>query len=68
MRRIQIKSKGICLNAELNDTPTADQIFNQLPIEGRVNTWGEEIYFTIPIVAEQDTDARERVSVGELGY
>jgi hypothetical protein len=37
-------------------------------MEGRANVWGDEIYFEIPVVAEQAPDARAEVEVGELGY
>jgi hypothetical protein len=56
------------MEAELNDSRTAQQIGEALPIEGRANTWGDEIYFEIPVVADQAPDARAQVEVGELGY
>jgi hypothetical protein len=68
MHRIQITAGSISLPAELNDTPTARQVWDALPIEGRANTWGDEIYFEIPVVARQAADARADVAVGELGY
>ena len=54
--------------AELNDAPTARQIWEALPIEGTARTWGDEIYFEIPVMADQEADARAEVEVGELGY
>ena len=68
MKPITISTEGISLPAELNDSPTAQRIWEALPIEGRANTWGDEIYFEIPVVAEQEPDARAEVEVGELGY
>jgi len=68
MNRIVISSGAISLEAELNDSPTADKVWEQLPIEGRANTWGDEIYFEIPVTMEQEPDARTEVEVGELGY
>nr|HID13906.1 hypothetical protein [Anaerolineae bacterium] len=56
------------MEAELNDSPTAQMIWEALPITGRANTWGDEIYFEIPVQAEQAPDARADVEVGELGY
>jgi hypothetical protein len=52
----------------LNDGPTARQIWDALPVEGISNTWGEEIYFEIPVAAELEPGARAEVEVGELGY
>ena len=68
MKRITISAAGVSLPAELNDSPTARQVWAALPIEGVANTWGDEIYFDIPVVAEQEVDARAEVEVGELGY
>jgi hypothetical protein len=58
----------VALAAELNDSPTAQKIWEALPIIGRANRWGDEIYFEIPVEASQASDARADVSVGELGY
>jgi hypothetical protein len=44
------------------------QVWHALPIEARASTWGDEIYFEIPVVARQAPDARADVAVGELGY
>ena len=68
MHKITITAGDISLPAELNDGPTARQIWEALPIEGSANVWGDEIYFAIPVQAEQEPDAREQVEVGELGY
>ncbi len=68
MNPITISAAGISLPAELNDSPTARRIWEALPIEGQASTWGDEIYFEISVVAEQEPDARAEVEVGELGY
>ena len=68
MNRIVISAGSVTMEAELNDSSTARQIWNALPIEGTANTWGDEIYFEIPVVASQEADARADVEVGELGY
>ncbi|MEM2876443.1 MAG: cyclophilin-like fold protein, partial [Candidatus Bathyarchaeia archaeon] len=33
----------------------------------RANTWGEEIYFSIPVYLELE-DSQETVEVGDIGY
>jgi hypothetical protein len=68
MNAITISAGNMSLTAELNDSPTAQQIWQALPIEGEANRWGDEIYFEIPVKAGQEPDAREQVEVGELGY
>jgi hypothetical protein len=48
-RKIRIRVGKIEVTAELNDTRTAQTIWEALPIESRVNCWGDEIYFSIPL-------------------
>jgi len=67
-RRIRITAGKVSAEAILNDSPTAAKIWEALPIDGRGSTWGDEIYFSIPVEAKQEKDAREVVAVGELGY
>jgi hypothetical protein len=66
--RITITAGGVTMEAELNDSQTAQAIRDALPITGRANTWGDEIYFDVPVKAELSADARADVVVGELGY
>ena len=68
MNKIIITAGSVSLPAELNDNPTARQVWDTLPIEGRANVWGDEIYFEIPVRTAQEPDARADVEVGELGY
>ncbi len=67
-RKIRITAGKIQAEAVLNESPTATKIWEALPIEERGNTWGDEIYFSIPVEARQEQDARDLVAVGELGY
>ena len=68
MRRIQIQAGEVQAIAELNDTDTASSIWDALPLSASGNTWGDEIYFSIPLELQQADDARAVVSLGELGY
>lgn len=68
MNEIIITAGAVTVRAELNDSPTARQVWEALPLEATVNTWGDEIYFSIPVVAAQAPDARAEVEVGEIGY
>ena len=57
------------LNGYLGDSPTAQALADALPIEGRVQLWGEEIYFPVDrVVADLDDTAAVVVEVGDLGY
>jgi hypothetical protein len=68
MRRIQIVAGDVTVTATLNDSPTADAIWAALPIEERGATWGDEIYFGIPVFVVQARDAQAIVELGDLGY
>jgi hypothetical protein len=65
---IRITIGNITIKGELNESPTAEAISRKLPIKGNANTWGEEIYFEIPVAEKQAPDAREDMDLGELGY
>jgi hypothetical protein len=67
VRKIKIIVGEIEVEGELNDTLTAIKIWESLPIEGSVNTWGEEIYFEIPVKMESE-NPKEVVSIGDIGY
>jgi len=66
-KKIHIKAGAIEAEAELNDTKTAQAIWEILPIESRANLWGDEIYFSIPLSIGLET-GQEIVHIGELGY
>jgi uncharacterized protein len=68
MKKLRITSEKYCWEAELYKTPTAELIWDSLPLEGPANVWGEEIYFTIPVDAPQEGSAKEIVDPGEMGY
>jgi hypothetical protein len=67
-KKIKILVSELKVEAELNEGKTAQLIWEALPIEGKVNLWGKEIYFTIPVKTGLETGSREIVSAGELGY
>ena len=67
-KTIKIMAGEAVFKEKLNDSTTARKVANALPIEGRAQRWGEEIYFAIPVQADLEPDAREEVEVGEIGY
>jgi hypothetical protein len=68
MKRIVIKAGTVEVAAELNNSRTAEAIWGELPIAGSANTWGEEIYFRIPVSCDLESSARDVLELGELGY
>ena len=68
-KSILIKVGNTKIKAELNNSKTAQAVYDKLPIEGKVNLWGEEIYFTIPVVANlEEGFTKDIVELGNLGY
>ena len=53
--------------AELNDSKTAEQILSELPIESDFSTWGDEIYFSIPVKMGPE-NSKDIVELGEIAY
>jgi len=67
-RRIKVKVGAVEVYGELHETETADLIWNALPIESHISTWGDEIYFPIPLHVELEDSAQEVVELGDMGY
>jgi hypothetical protein len=68
MPRIRFDFEGVTLDAELLDTPTAKAIEAALPIETQALTWGEEVYFDVPVRVKREAEARAVVTPGEIAY
>lgn len=66
-KTIRIKAGGVEQTAELNDSDTAQKIWDALPIEARGNTWGDEIYFAISVRCGYE-DEQEVVELGDIAY
>ncbi len=66
-RVMRIQAGSVEATAVLNDTRTADAIWEALPLDGRANRWGDEIYFSIGLTLPGEK-GREIVEVGDLGY
>ena len=66
-RRIRITAGSVAVDAVLDDSSTADLIWNGLPLAVAGEIWGDEIYFPIPVKAKPERP-RETVDMGDLGY
>ena len=67
-RRIRITAGDVSVTARLNDSPTAQKVWDALPIKAGANTWGDEIYFAIDVHTSEDDNARQTVDMGAIGY
>lgn len=68
MPRIRFDFGALSLDAELLDTPTAKAIAATLPITSAVLTWGEEVYFDVPVEVKREAAARAVITPGEIAF
>jgi len=68
MARIRIAWQGGEVTANLRDTPTARALLAVLPCDASASTWGEEIYFEVPVKAALESDARQVVDAGTVCF
>lgn len=66
-KEIEIKIGDETFEAELNDTDTAEEVYDILPVSGAGSEWGNEIYFNIPLNIENE-NPQKKVEVGDLAY
>ena len=66
-RRIRISAGPVIIEGRLNETETARAVWDAMPITASANTWGDEIYFSIPVTLEQER-GQDLVEMGDLGY
>jgi len=67
-RQIEISASDVIVTAVLNDSDTADELWAALPITARAQTWGDEIYFSIPVSVEEAADSQETVEMGAVAF
>jgi uncharacterized protein len=66
-RKIRIRAGAVAAEAALNDSKTADMLWAALPVEAEADTWGEEIYFSVPVSAPAE-NPKTVVDLGEIAY
>lgn len=67
-KRIRIVWPRGSVTAALRNTPTSAKLLAALPCAARVHTWGEEVYFTVPIEAALEPDAQQVVEPGTVCF
>jgi uncharacterized protein len=66
--KLRISSGATSFEVVLKDTPTAKALVAALPFESRAQTWGEEVYFTTPVSAKLEPDAKQIVEPGTVCF
>jgi hypothetical protein len=66
--RIRISWPQDELAATLRDTPTVKNLLAALPCESRAQTWGDEVYFSVPVKSALEKDARQVVEPGTVCF
>lgn len=68
MASIRIAWSGGSVIADLQPGPTVDKLLAALPCESSVNTWGEEVYFPLPVSASLESGAQQVVEPGTVCF
>jgi hypothetical protein len=68
MHRLRITAGKTTFEVALDDTPTAQALIEALPFESRAQTWGEELYFEVPVNANLEPEARQIVEPGTVCF
>jgi uncharacterized protein len=66
--RIRIAWPKGAAGATLEDTPTARALVAALPLSAKAQTWGEEVYFEIPVEAKLEAGAKQVVPPGSVCF
>ena len=68
MKKCKITIDKIIFEVVLFDSPTANKIWNSLPLSSNIKTWGKEIYFYTDVVANKEPNAKSIIELGEIAY
>lgn len=68
MARVRISWQTGEVTADLRDTATSRRVLAALPCEATANTWGAEVYFSLPVKATLEPDARQVVDPGTVCF
>ena len=67
-RALRIEADGVRVYAVLASTPTADAVWDALPLAGVAHRFGDQVYFDVPLKLSLELGARAKVAAGEIGF
>ncbi|MCM8792804.1 MAG: cyclophilin-like fold protein [Candidatus Omnitrophica bacterium] len=65
--KVKFVTSKVTIEGRLNNSQIAKKIYESLPFEAKVNTWGKEIYFKIPLKLKLENPTTE-VEIGDIAY
>jgi hypothetical protein len=68
MNKITLRTQNVLISAEMIDNGVSREILANLPLRSTVNTWGEEIYFSVPLPDMPDEEGTTDVEIGDLAF
>ncbi len=68
MMRVRFRWKTGEVCGVFENTPTAREVFRALPVTSEVSTWGEEVYFPVPVRCSLEQDAKQVVDPGTICF
>jgi uncharacterized protein len=68
MNRIRVEAGAARFEIELDASATSQAILKALPFESSASTWGEEVYFSTPVSAKLEANAKQVVEPGTVCF
>lgn len=68
MAAIRIAWPAGSVIADLQPGPSVDKLLAVLPCDSTVSTWGEEVYFSMPVTATLEPGAQQVVDPGTVCF
>ena len=68
MKKLILKFNSKLFEVNLRDTETARLISKSVPINSKIQMWGEEIFFNTNLQVALENDAKEVMQLGELAF
>ncbi len=68
MKKLILKFNSKLFEIKLRNTETAKLIVKSIPINSKIQMWGEEIFFNTNLQVKLEDDAKEVTQLGELAF